>query len=427
MERTRTGLDWLANKGVHPTPGAPTGLQPLLLALLGALARPYSRAGDCGDGKRNCCNSQNGGPLLNAFKKLSLAALTITMLSGCALPWAPTYHMDRNAKIAAAAAQGDVEKVRQMTNKNPQLTSKYCYGNIDTPLTAAARNGHIEVAELLLSRGADVSDRAQEALRVVADSEQEHVEMARFLLDHGADPKAGLRPAAFSGHEDIVKLLLDRGAPVDGNGPGEDGTPLYFAAASGSKAVFDLLIARGADRKAKAKNTTLLHKAAFGGNPELIEMLIAEGWDLTASDRGGRTPFDLAVESRHSGRLEAFKVFLKHGSSVSRKSYNGSEPLHFAAGSGSVDSVEALLSLGADVNAVDNMGKTPLHRAVKAYYNRVATIECLLRHGASVNARDKDGKTPLAYSLKGEFEPMEERTIRYKDAGEVLRLHGGTQ
>ena len=136
MERTRTGQDWLTGMGMHPTPGAPTGLQPLLLALLGALARPYSRAGDCGDGKRNCCNSQNGGPTFKGFKKLSLAALTITMLSGCVI--LEDAEVNRHRELMQAAAQGDVEKIREMLKKNPKLTSKYTYGEINTPLSAAA-------------------------------------------------------------------------------------------------------------------------------------------------------------------------------------------------------------------------------------------------------------------------------------------------
>jgi ankyrin repeat protein len=76
----------------------------------------------------------------------------------------------------------------------------------------------------------------------------------------------------------------------------------------------------------------------------------------------------------------------------------GSTPLHLAARSGGVDSAQALVSAGANVNARNDLGVTPLHSAVDAA--DVRTIELLLSRGADVNAADVRGRTPLHWAAR---------------------------
>jgi ankyrin repeat protein len=69
--------------------------------------------------------------------------------------------------------------------------------------------------------------------------------------------------------------------------------------------------------------------------------------------------------------------------------------LHFAAQDGDLDQVHQLLSEGRDVNAFDDLGKTPLHYAVEQEHYDVA--KRLIEHGANVNAHHEPtiGNTPL--------------------------------
>ena len=58
-----------------------------------------------------------------------------------------------------------------------------------------------------------------------------------------------------------------------------------------------------------------------------------------------------------------------------------------------LETVKALIEAGADVNAKNEEGKTPLHRAV--FWENLETVEALLKAGAKVKARDEGGWTPL--------------------------------
>lgn len=76
-----------------------------------------------------------------------------------------------------------------------------------------------------------------------------------------------------------------------------------------------------------------------------------------------------------------------------RTSSSAAYLMHYAALRGETKSIEMMLKLGADVNARDVQGKTPLHDACIKGHSE--TVRLLLDHGANIGARDKNGVTPL--------------------------------
>jgi ankyrin repeat protein len=93
------------------------------------------------------------------------------------------------------------------------------------------------------------------------------------------------------------------------------------------------------------------------------------------------------------GELGNVERLLAHGAEVNAKNSSGMTPLHLAAGNGHKDVAELLLAHGAEVNAKNSSGMTPLHLAAGNGHKDVA--ELLLAHGAEVNAKDNFGNTPL--------------------------------
>ena len=206
-----------------------------------------------------------------------------------------------------------------------------------TPLHAAADNGNMEIAELLLQHGADVHAKTN------IDS--------KFL-----------HRAARDGKTEVDKKVL-----------------LYT--------VFSGIHARGED------DWTPLHLAASNGKTEVANLLLEHDADVHAKTDKGSTPLHLAA---FNGKTEVAKVLLQHGADVHAKN-NGSTPLHLAAFNGKTEVAKVLLQHGADVHAKNN-GSTPLHSA--AYRGQTEVAELLLQHGADVNAKNKDGYTPLKMAIK---------------------------
>lgn len=95
-----------------------------------------------------------------------------------------------------------------------------------------------------------------------------------------------------------------------------------------------------------------------------------------------------------------FNILINAGADINAINNNGRTPLFYVARySKTAKTVEALLKLGADINTRDNNGYTPLFMA--AYGNKnPEVIKALLEYGADVNIRDDSGKTALEYTYK---------------------------
>jgi ankyrin repeat protein len=146
-----------------------------------------------------------------------------------------------------------------------------------------------------------------------------------------------------------------------------------------------------------------IHDAALRADVETVELLLNENPSLINVEAGrGKTPLHLAVTSGHERTDELVTLLLDRGADPNAHDVTGMTPLHVAAGWTTRSRAGLLIEGGADVNALDALGNTPLHEA--ALEGRVAMTHFLLKSGASPGMKNGSGETPLDLAELGGFE-----------------------
>ncbi|XP_027696713.1 LOW QUALITY PROTEIN: ankyrin repeat and SOCS box protein 10 [Vombatus ursinus] len=243
---------------------------------------------------------------------------------------------------------------------------------LTTPIHVAAGRGHEQVLQLLLNRGAQP--------------------------DAAPGGRTALHEACISGHAPCARLLLVAGADPDI--PDQDGRrPLHLCQGPGALQCAELLLRFGAtvDGRSEEEEETPLHVAARGGLAELAALLLRKGACPDARDAEGRTPLLAAcsvpllplaeAEAAIARSLHLCHLLLSAGADADAADHDRQRPLHLACRRGNVAVAELLLSQGVSVNAMDYGGHTALHWALQG---PAAALPCspeqvvraLLNHGA---------------------------------------------
>lgn len=185
--------------------------------------------------------------------------------------------MEAAKALCKAARKGDLGTLEELVSASPWSVNER---NQDgrTALIVAIRHSHVPIVRFLISKGAHINGASTRsgATPVWHSAWKGASELTALLLQHGADPTreaedcgTPLMVAAQYGHLDVVRLLLEYGAPVDHQQMHYSCTALWWACRSNRVDVVRMLLFHGAD------------------------------WDLR--DWKGRTPFELALHKGHWG------------------------------------------------------------------------------------------------------------------------------
>merc|ERR1711953_1314791 len=310
-------------------------------------------------------------------------------------------------------------------------------------LHLAARCGHSHVVELLLDKGSTVDARTHAGLTALhLASECGHTSVVCALLDHHRGPSiynskasidtlesasskdksldvnswttvehfTALHVAAHSGHTDLIEMLLSKyRADVDHRSK-HGCTPLHLAALKGYQKCAESLVRYGADTEAKTSaGFAPLHLAVLQMTTEAVNFLLRLEVDPNVRDHQGRTPLHLIIEGPFSEALggggssnqsspgvvggHCCRTMCPHDRYVYLSSWC-SEP---QTDNDKAKMVELLIKNGADPNAIDSRGKTPLHLASTVRSVEVARV--LLHNGADPNICDEKNEATALHII----------------------------
>lgn len=309
---------------------------------------------------------------------------------------------------------------KSTSKNNTQMTKMLVeYGAAPDPgMKNAINHNNTESVKLLLAYGANPAGH------LATPSSRGKMEIVQELLDYGGDPNEGMKGATSNLHTPVVKTLLEYGAKPDG----------YMAtpAQKGNIDIVRMLCDYGADpnegiKGAVVGNHTHITKflleygaipkdlvkiGAKNGNVEIVTLLCDYGDDpepgMLPACENAHLPVVQLLHQKYNvdPTKEAYLVGAvtnsennSHSGVVHYLLENGSDPntyrdpkkgyslLHIACDNKRDDqTVKSLLGYNADINAVDNKGWTPLHRAVERGKKNFETTVLLVEAGADINA-----------------------------------------
>lgn len=287
-----------------------------------------------------------------------------------------------------------------------------------TPLAHAVAGGSVALVQALLDRGVDPNSRDRQGRSPLFDAlalpAEPALQMVRMLLRAGADAEltsaSGETPLglALARPETELRYWLNwpqwklphRRVRAD---------DLSAAAAAGDNDAVEKLLKLGlAIDAVDAQGANALLRACGCGHAALAARLIELGADAEQKAPSGATALSAAVTARRDNVVAAL---LEHGVPVDQRLPAGGTALMIAAALGFPEIAALLLKHGAQADAQDERGTRALH-AVGQFAFRSAettraqrTIELLLEHGADVNATNAAGQTPMLLLLGARSEP----------------------
>ena len=351
---------------------------------------------------------------------------------------------DHNSAILGAVKSNNLELIKSLVGKGANIELTHSTGI--TPLLCACFEGKDESAKLLLDLGANIEKSNSNKLTpLTVAAMQNKTNIVNLLIERNAkidsldnQNQTALRRSVNANHYEATEILVKAKANL--NLQGEDGlTPLMTAANGGNNKIAQLLInakakleivdtmgqtaltyaVRGKhdeiakvliNAKANVNNkdvsgTSILATATLNSSDEVFQELINAGADVNFRAPSAEEALvgveKMVKELAKTHPTEAEQLKNQIVKSIKEQVDNGnSNLLQITIAMRNINKTKALIKAGADINAKNNVGATPLLCAVTLGYNEL--IGLLLDSGADFSIKDKAGKGIGEYITKPE-------------------------
>ncbi|USO00711.1 MAG: ankyrin repeat domain-containing protein [Alphaproteobacteria bacterium] len=319
-------------------------------------------------------------------------------------------------QLMTAAKTGDLKNIELLIQDGVNI-DVVDEGFRCTALAYAAHSGHVDIANTLISRGADVNmGDGFGRTPLIHAARHKHVNVAEALIVAGTHVntidgfnKTAIVYASENGCVDLVNLLIKSGsainmrqtiiANISRNDVAELQLTALMAAAQNRKIdIINILIANGAQVNEKnSSGCTALIYAVANGYADIVELLVQKGATLDQEDNEAKTALIHAINTKDVS-IGLVKALLEKGADFDCCDQDERTPLMYASKNGLVEIANILIESGAEIDAKDSHDKTALMYAIES--NNEALVKTFIEKGADVNNVDTSGYTTLIYAVK---------------------------
>jgi ankyrin repeat protein len=270
----------------------------------------------------------------------------------------------------------------------------------------ATKQKDIEILKIVIDAGCSLdlqNEKGQTALHLAAACEME--EFVRLLCQAGADPdvqdndhQSPIHLATANGFNRITDILTERFKASIMNRTKDGSTLMHLASSAYNAQAALTFIRKGIPiHMPNKEGAKCIHIAAIHGHVEVVKAIVTKGESVDCRTKDGFTPLHLAVKF---AKLELVECLLGLGANLQLNAIKGGETaLHLATlVDKGEDCVNLLIKSGADVDAVDRSGETPLHYACRA--NNIKAVRLLLEDGARIDMQNERGENILHICVK---------------------------
>ncbi|MBO61603.1 MAG: hypothetical protein CMO63_06505, partial [Verrucomicrobiales bacterium] len=354
--------------------------------------------------------------------KLILITIGVVFLVGCG-----KVKDEITSRLGGAGAEESSEKIPE----NSQVSDTSYSG--EWLLGMASRNGNLARVKKLLAEGANVDSTEETGRTPIVEAAREgHMEVVATLLAYGADIDGGALYFSLKyGNPEVAELLILCGADVDKKYQSYDDAPLMHATRERLYDVGALMVVKGVNMNGHgAGNRTPLDVAEFskgfavflrehgaltydeienGGtmDPEVTRNILDKhrSYNDIDPETGPNLDIHIAV---HFGDEATLRKIIEIGANLNAVNDTGYTPLMWATIIDRFQLAKMLIDAGADINFSNN-GRTALHYSVA--YNKINIVKLFLENGVDVNVQDQYGGTPLDRAISPITRSDESRQI----------------
>ena len=267
-----------------------------------------------------------------------------------------------------------IQSVRDEAKENVQhidsLEIKVFPDSIRDRICYAYKNGRYDIFETLIKQGIDFNNRLDinhitvlmQIARTLSSSLKTKCKIMQLLIDNGADVnitnKHGKTALSYSIFPEISEILIENGADIE--------------------------------IKDSGGNTALIRSRSWPHS----QVLIKNGAYINAQNNSGYSYLMFAVKYLD---LENIKFLINNGADIFAVDGQGRNILMYSNKS---EVTEYLINLGLNVNSFDHKKRTPLHYAISELSRNKNNVEILMKYGADINAKNWRGTTPIIISVK---------------------------